>query len=154
MSAATAGDADPGAAAPSGELVVRSTAAWDAKAGAAGASLPTVSPLVAAASAEAPPAKADGAASAAPLPAAAPPPPPPDWPWRRWIVLAISCIGVFLASVSTSALIIAFPKLIVELNTELATMMWVLLVVLLMIACVTPIAGKLGDVFGQATLYK
>ena len=90
-------------------------------------------------------------------------PPPPhaapvsadrDHGSRRWAVLFVSSIGVFLASVSTSALIIAFPKLIIELNTQLGTMMYVLLVVLLMIACVTPIAGKLGDIFGQAPLYK
>ena len=144
---------------PSGGLVVRSLQAPQASS--------TVSPLVTVATAA-----EEAASTAKPLdvvaPAAAAEAPPPsqwslyasalmmplDHPWRRWIVLAISCIGVFLASVSTSALIIAFPKLIVQLETELATMMWVLLVVLLMIACVTPIAGKLGDVFGQSALYK
>ena len=128
----------------------------------------TISPLVTVAAGSADPSAAAAApsAAAAPLAAAgssealaAKPDPhahlaPGDFPARRWIVLAISCVGVFLASVSTSALIIAFPKLIIELETTMNTMMWVLLVVLLMIACVTPIAGKLGDVFGQANLYK
>lgn len=98
------------------------------------------------------------AAAAAPHHAAAkhhhPVVPPGDFAARRWIVLFVSCVGVFLASVSTSALIIAFPTVIIALKTELATMMWVLLVVLLCIASVAPLAGKLGDVFGQAGLYK
>ena len=104
-------------------------------------SSPVVSPLVAAATPSAVVAMADTAPLApaadktpaadgdkalpapAPAPAPAVPAPagPPDWPWRRWIVLAISCVGVFLASVSTSALIIAFPKLIIELHTQLSS---------------------------------
>jgi len=75
-------------------------------------------------------------------------------PLRAWIVLLISSIGVFLASVSTSALVIAFPVLILKLEITMATMMWILLCVLLIIAGVVGIAGKLGDILGQATLYK
>jgi MFS family permease len=66
----------------------------------------------------------------------------------------ISSIGVFMAAVSTSALIIAFPVLIEDLDITISTMMWILLCVLLLIAAVVGIAGKLGDIFGQATLYK
>ena len=75
-------------------------------------------------------------------------------PFRVWVVLFISNVGVFLAAGSTSALIIAFPVLLEELNMTIAVMMWVLLVLLLMIAVVVPIAGKLGDIIGQAHLYK
>jgi len=59
-----------------------------------------------------------------------------------------------MASVSTSALVIAFPVILIDLQMSISTMMWVLLVILLMIAAVVPIAGKLGDVFGQSVLYK
>lgn len=69
--------------------------------------------------------------------------------WRRWVVLFVSAMGVFMATVSTSALVIAFPTIIKELRVPIATMMWILLVPLLMICAVVPIAGKLGDVFGQ-----
>ena len=75
-------------------------------------------------------------------------------PFRVWCILLISSIGVFMASVSTSALIIAFPVLLIELDITISTMMWVLLVILLMIGAVAGSAGKLGDIFGQATLYK
>lgn len=59
-----------------------------------------------------------------------------------------------MASVSTSALVIAFPIVLVALNMTIATMMWVLLVLLLVIGAVVPIAGKLGDMVGQSTVYK
>jgi MFS family permease len=75
-------------------------------------------------------------------------------PLRVWVVLLISCCGVLMASISTTALIIAFPTLIQDLDTSITTMMWILLVLLLVISATVGIAGKLGDVFGQAALYK
>ena len=59
-----------------------------------------------------------------------------------------------MASVSTSALIIAFPVILVDLAMTLDTLIWILMVVMLVICAVSGSAGKLGDIFGQATLYK
>lgn len=75
-------------------------------------------------------------------------------PLKAWCVLFISSVGVLMASISTSALIIAFPKLLVDLQMTIATMMWILLVLLLIVGGTVAIAGKLGDMFGQAALYK
>lgn len=74
-------------------------------------------------------------------------------PLTVWTVLFISCFGVFMAAVSTSALIIAFPVVLVDLRMNISTMMWVLLVLLLVMGAVVPIAGKLGDIFGQSEVY-
>ena len=89
--------------------------------------------------------------SATSLPAT---PPKVKVPLKVWLTLLISSCGVFLASVSTSALIIAFPVILADLQMTLDTLIWVLLVVMLMICSMAGSAGKLGDVFGQATLYK
>jgi MFS family permease len=78
----------------------------------------------------------------------------PSVPLRAWLVLIIASFGVFIASVSTSALIIAFPVLLMDLNMTISSLMWVLLVVLLMIGAVVPTAGKLGDIFGQARIFQ
>lgn len=75
-------------------------------------------------------------------------------PWNVWAILFISSFGVFMASVSTSALIIAFPVLLMDLKMNINTMMWVLLVLLVVIGAVVPTAGKLGDILGQANIYK
>jgi MFS family permease len=75
-------------------------------------------------------------------------------PLSGWGILFISCFGVFMSSVSTSALIIAFPVVLIELEMTIETMMWVLLVLLLVIGAVVPTAGKLGDMIGQAAIYK
>ena len=73
---------------------------------------------------------------------------------QAWVLLACASYGVFMASVSTTALIIAFTILLEELHMEMSTLMWVLLVVLLMIAACVPTAGKLGDIFGQARVFQ
>ena len=79
---------------------------------------------------------------------------PNNVPLAGWGILFISCFGVFMASVSTSALVIAFPVVLIELEMTIGTMMWVLLVLLLVIGAVVPTAGKLGDMIGQAAIYK
>ena len=43
--------------------------------------------------------------------------------------------------------------LIQELSADITTILWVLLAVMVVIACVVCVAGKLGDVFGQAFLF-
>ncbi len=48
----------------------------------------------------------------------------PQVPISAWFILMISSFGVFLASVSTSALIIAFPVVLVDLNMTITTLMW------------------------------
>jgi MFS family permease len=77
-----------------------------------------------------------------------------DIPFRAWLVLATCSYGVFMASVSTTALIIAFPVLLQDLNMTIGTLMWVLLVILLLVGAVVPTAGKLGDIFGQARIFQ
>ena len=77
----------------------------------------------------------------------------PRPPLRAWLVLLVSSVGVFLSGCSTSALIVAFPVLLVDLKMSISTLLWVLLVLLLVIGAVVPVAGKLGDVIGQRIVY-
>mmetsp|Transcript_25181 Transcript_25181/g.22903 ORF Transcript_25181/g.22903 Transcript_25181/m.22903 type:complete len:146 (-) Transcript_25181:12-449(-) len=58
-----------------------------------------------------------------------------------------------MASVSTSALVIAFQVVLIDLDMTITTMMWVLLNLLLLLACIVPTAGKLEDMFGQTNIY-
>jgi MFS family permease len=75
-------------------------------------------------------------------------------PFRVWVVLFISSVGVLLASISTTVLVIAFPTLLLELRTTISMMLWIILVLNLVVAASVSIAGKLGDIFGQAMMYR
>jgi len=80
-------------------------------------------------------------------------PTPTGKPYERWVILVVGCLGGLLASIQSSALVIAFPKLVAELGASIDTIMWVLLSFLLVVAAVVPITGKLGDMFGQQFLF-
>lgn len=62
-------------------------------------------------------------------------------PYERWIILVISCIGGLLAAIQSSALIIAFPKLMEELNADITNIIWVLLSFLLVVSAIVPVTG-------------
>ncbi|KAJ3279602.1 hypothetical protein HK104_001308 [Borealophlyctis nickersoniae] len=71
-------------------------------------------------------------------------PPPRVFPaWERWVVLSISTLGAFLASVQGSALIVALPDLMAALDATIGTIMWVMISYILVVAAISQILGKL-----------
>ena len=71
----------------------------------------------------------------------------------RWIILTIASLGATLAAVQSSALVIAFPTLLIDLRADIQTILWVLLSFMLVVASIVPVVGKLGDILGQAVLF-
>lgn len=72
---------------------------------------------------------------------------------RKWYVMAAVAMGIFLATIDSSIVNIALPTLVRELNTDFATIQWVVLVYLLTIATLILSFGKLGDIIGKKTVY-
>jgi len=71
----------------------------------------------------------------------------------EWIALSVTTIGALLASIDTSAVIIALPDILASLRADFITLMWVLLGYMLIIAAVVPVVGRLADMFGRKNLY-
>ncbi len=71
----------------------------------------------------------------------------------EWVALSVTTIGALLASIDTSAVIIALPDILASLRAEFITLMWVLLGYMLIIAAVVPVVGRLADMFGRKNLY-
>ncbi len=71
----------------------------------------------------------------------------------EWVALSVTTIGALLASIDTSAVIIALPDILATLRAEFITLMWVLLGYMLIIAAVVPVVGRLADMFGRKNLY-
>ncbi|GJJ68754.1 hypothetical protein EMPS_01100 [Entomortierella parvispora] len=65
--------------------------------------------------------------------------------YRRWIVLATATLGALFVSLQGSALIVALPDLMQNLNIDFATIIWVLLTYTLAITATVPILGYIGD---------
>nr|MDQ2716479.1 MFS transporter [Chloroflexota bacterium] len=71
----------------------------------------------------------------------------------RWTALSVTTVGALLASVQGSALLIALPKIMTDLHAGFFTIMWVLMGYLLITTVLTPVVGRLADMWGRKRLY-
>ncbi|HTI14575.1 MAG TPA: MFS transporter [Dictyobacter sp.] len=71
----------------------------------------------------------------------------------QWTALSVTTVGALLASVQGSALLIALPNIMEELKVNFFTIIWVLMGYLLVMTVMTPIVGRLADIWGRKRLY-
>ena len=71
----------------------------------------------------------------------------------QWTALSVTTVGALLASMQGSALLIALPNILAELHATFFTIMWVLLGYLLILTVLTPVIGRLADLWGRKRLY-
>jgi EmrB/QacA subfamily drug resistance transporter len=71
----------------------------------------------------------------------------------RWTALSVTTVGALLASIQGSALLIALPDILTKLKASFFTIMWVLLGYLLITTVLTPVIGRLADIWGRKQLY-
>src|SRR5579885_929721 len=71
----------------------------------------------------------------------------------KWVALSVTNVGALLASIQGSALLIVLPGIMQELQASFLTIMWVLLGYLLITTVLTPIIGRLADMWGRKRLY-
>jgi MFS family permease len=70
-------------------------------------------------------------------------------PGYPWIVLGVALGGLFTALFNNAVLVVLIPDLARELGTTTSTMTWVVTAPLLAMAVLSPVAGKLGDLYGR-----
>jgi MFS family permease len=71
----------------------------------------------------------------------------------QWTALSVTTVGALLASIQGSALLIALPNIMAELQASFLSIMWILLGYLLILTVFTPIVGRLADMWGRKRLY-
>src|SRR5579863_911915 len=71
----------------------------------------------------------------------------------QWVALSVTTVGALLGAIQGSALLIALPRIMAELHATFLTIMWVLLGYLLILTVLTPIIGRLADIWGRKRLY-
>ncbi len=72
---------------------------------------------------------------------------------QKWYVLIAVAMSIFLAVVSGTVVIVALPTLVKVLETNFATVQWVLLGYLLVQATLLLGVGRLGDMVGKKRIY-
>jgi len=72
---------------------------------------------------------------------------------RKWYVMAAVAMSIFLATIDGSIVNVALPTLVRELNTDFATIQWVVLSYLLTMTTLMLSIGRLGDMIGKKSIF-
>ncbi len=72
---------------------------------------------------------------------------------RKWYVMSAVAMSIFLATIDGSIVNVALPTLVKELNTNFATVQWVVLAYLLAISTLILSMGRLGDMIGKKPVF-
>jgi EmrB/QacA subfamily drug resistance transporter len=71
----------------------------------------------------------------------------------KWVALTVASLGTLVGILNASTLIIALPTIMLDLNTTLIGVMWVLISYMLVITILAPACGRLADIYGRKNLY-
>ncbi|HXV97492.1 MAG TPA: MFS transporter, partial [Anaerolineae bacterium] len=72
---------------------------------------------------------------------------------RKWYVMAAVGMSILLATIDGSIVNVALPTLVRDLQTDFATVEWVILAYLLALVTLLPSIGRLGDMIGKKAIY-
>lgn len=72
---------------------------------------------------------------------------------RKWFVMSAVAMGIFLATIDGSIVNVALPTLTTALDTNFATVQWVVLIYLLTLTTLQAVVGRLADMYGRKVLY-
>ncbi|MFP5238485.1 MAG: DHA2 family efflux MFS transporter permease subunit [Acidobacteriota bacterium] len=72
---------------------------------------------------------------------------------RPWACLAVSATGTFMATLDGGIVNVGLPTIAHGFGADLPFAQWVITVYLLVIACLLPAFGRLGDMRGRRSLY-
>jgi len=72
---------------------------------------------------------------------------------RKWVVMIAVSMGTLLATIDGSIVNVALPTLVRELDTDFATVQWVVLAYLLTLTVLLLSIGRLADMVGKKQIY-
>ena len=62
-------------------------------------------------------------------------------------------VAVLMASIDSTIVLLAFPSIVSSLHSNLATIIWVILIYMLVSAVATTQFGKIGDIYGRSRIF-
>ena len=71
----------------------------------------------------------------------------------KWTVLTVTTVGIFMATLDSSILVVGLPQVVLSLNTNLAVGVWFITIYRLMITVLLVGFGRMADLYGRVRLY-
>ena len=75
-------------------------------------------------------------------------------PQRRWTVVAICCMSLFIVGIDTSGLNLALPSIQHDLSASYSQLQWVVDAYTLVLASLLMLSGSMGDRFGRRRVFR
>ncbi len=72
---------------------------------------------------------------------------------KKNTILAILVLATMMVGVDSTVVLLAFPTIVGELNSNFLTIIWVILVYMLVVTVCTTQLGRIGDLFGRARIF-
>ena len=74
-------------------------------------------------------------------------------PAYKWIALSVTTIGSFMAALDSTIVILALPRMIQDLHSDLVRMTWVIIGYLIVSTILQLTFGRMADMFGRVKMY-
>lgn len=71
----------------------------------------------------------------------------------KWIVLTVTTVGIFMATLDSSIIVVGLPQVVLALHTNLVVGVWFITIYRLMITVLLVVFGRLADLYGRVRLY-
>ncbi len=71
----------------------------------------------------------------------------------KWTVLTVTTVGIFMATLDSSIVVVGLPEVVRELNTTIVIGVWIITIYRLMIAILLVTLGRVADMHGRVRLY-
>jgi MFS family permease len=72
---------------------------------------------------------------------------------RSYLIFAAAGLSLFMNSIDSTAVAVAFPNFIRDLDTSVVWAAWTLSIYMIAVTSVMPLMGKLSDSFGRKPVY-
>ncbi len=71
----------------------------------------------------------------------------------KWVVLTVTTVGIFMATLDASIVVVGLPVVITDLRTNLVVGVWIITIYRLMITILLVSFGRMADLYGRVRLY-
>ncbi|MCL5404310.1 MAG: MFS transporter [Candidatus Marsarchaeota archaeon] len=72
---------------------------------------------------------------------------------RENMILAVVVIGTLMASIDSTIVLLAFPAMTQALHSTIATIIWVILIYMIVVAVFSTQLGRIGDIYGRSRMF-
>ncbi len=71
----------------------------------------------------------------------------------KWVVLTVTTVGIFMATLDSSIIVVGLPQVVSSLHTNLVEGVWFITIYRLMITVLLVGIGRMADLYGRVRLY-